>query len=55
MKIYTMYSVKIKHYSHIFKPTVKIYRHAVDFYMEKDKQYFYLLEGRKLCEQLYYH
>ena len=31
MKIFYTYSVKIKHYNHIFKDTVSIYRHAVDF------------------------
>ena len=31
MKMYTMYSVKIKHYNSIFKETVAIYRHAVDY------------------------
>lgn len=31
MRIYTTYSVKIKHYNHIFKDTVNIYRHAVDY------------------------
>lgn len=31
MRIYTTYSVKIKHYSHIFKDTVAIYRRAVDY------------------------
>lgn len=31
MKIYTLYSVKIKHYNHIFKETVAVYRKAVDF------------------------
>ena len=30
MKIFTTYSVKIKHYAHIFKDTVRIYRSAVD-------------------------
>lgn len=30
MKIFTAYSVKIKHYAHIFKDTVRIYRSAVD-------------------------
>ena len=33
MKIHSTYSVKIKHYNHIFKSTVEIYRHAVDFYI----------------------
>lgn len=31
MQIYTTYSVKIKHYNHIFKDTVSIYRRAVDY------------------------
>ena len=31
MKIYTTYSVKIKHYNSIFKYTVAVYRSAVDF------------------------
>jgi len=31
MRIYTTYKVKIKHYNHIFKDTVKIYRAAVDY------------------------
>ena len=31
MKIYTSYSVKIKHYNHIFKDTVTAYRNAVDY------------------------
>lgn len=31
MKIFSTYSVKIKHYSSIFKETVSVYREAVDF------------------------
>lgn len=31
MKIYSTYSVKIKHYNHIFKDTVSFYRKATDF------------------------
>lgn len=31
MQIYTTYKVKIKHYSHIFKDTVAVYRNAVDY------------------------
>lgn len=34
MKIFTTYSVKIKHYNHIFKNTVSIYRKAVDFFID---------------------
>lgn len=34
MKIFTTYSVKIKHYNHIFKDTVSIYRKAVDFFID---------------------
>ena len=31
MRIYTTYKAKIKHYNHIFKETVSIYRYAVDY------------------------
>jgi IS605 OrfB family transposase len=31
MDIFTAYDVKIKHYNHIFKDTVAVYRRAVDF------------------------
>lgn len=31
MRIYTTYKVKIKHYNHIFKNTIAIYRSAVDY------------------------
>ena len=34
MKIFSTYSVKIKHYNHIFKDTVAIYRDAVDFLID---------------------
>ncbi|WP_026658653.1 IS200/IS605 family accessory protein TnpB-related protein [Butyrivibrio sp. AC2005] len=34
MKITTTYKVKIKHYNHIFKATIRIYRKAVDFLIE---------------------
>ena len=34
MQIYTTYKVKIKHYNHIFKDTVSIYRKAVNFLIE---------------------
>ena len=33
MRIYTTYKVKIKHYNHIFKDTVRIYRNAVDYFI----------------------
>ena len=31
MRIYTTYKAKIKHYNHIFKDTVSMYRYAVDY------------------------
>ena len=31
MRIYTTYKVKIKHYNHIFKDTVRIYRNAAGY------------------------
>ena len=34
MKKFTSYSVRIKHYSHIFKDTVNLYRSAVDRLIE---------------------
>ncbi|MBE5961347.1 MAG: transposase [Lachnospiraceae bacterium] len=34
MKIYTTYKVKIKHYNHIFKDTIMIYRNAVDYLID---------------------
>lgn len=34
MRIFSTYSVKIKHYNHIFKDTVSVYRDAVDFLIE---------------------
>lgn len=34
MELYTTYSVKIKHYNHIFNETVYIYRNAVDFFID---------------------
>ena len=34
MHIYTSYSVKIKHYNSIFKDTVIVYRHAVDYLVD---------------------
>ena len=33
MDIYTSYSIKIKHYNHIFKETVALYRDAVNFFI----------------------
>ena len=34
MKLFSSYSVKIKHYNHIFQETVNLYRNAVDFLIE---------------------
>ncbi len=34
MKIYSTYSVKIKHYNRIFKETILVYRKAVDFLID---------------------
>ena len=34
MRIYSTYSIKIKHYSNIFKDTVSLYRKAVDFFID---------------------
>jgi len=34
MKITTCYAVKVKHFNHIFDDTIKLYRSAVDFFIE---------------------
>ena len=34
LQIYTTYKVKIKHYNHIFKDTIAVYRHAVDYLID---------------------
>lgn len=34
MRLFSSYSVKIKHYNHIFQETVNLYRNAVDFLIE---------------------
>ena len=34
MKIFSTYSVKIKHYNHILKETIEIYREAVDYLID---------------------
>lgn len=49
MKMYTTYSVKIKHYNSIFKETVVIYRHAVGYILNvclKNWEEMSSLEGR---------
>lgn len=48
MKLFSTYSVKIKHYNHIFKKTVSVYRDAVDFLVEvclNDWNYICQLKG----------
>lgn len=59
MKIMTKYGVKIKHYNHIFKDTVAIYRNAVDFLIDvclkewdNISQILYPLERRSYVEHL---
>ena len=34
MKIMTAYGVRIKHYNHILKDSIRIYRDAVDFLID---------------------
>ena len=34
MRIYSTYSVKMKHFNHIFKDTISVYREAVDFLID---------------------
>ena len=34
MRYYSLYSVKIKHYNHILKETVSLYRKVTDFFLQ---------------------
>ena len=58
MKITTTYKVKIKHYNHIFKDTVRIYRSAVDYIIKvclnewNDIQNLGSKEKYNYCEKL---
>ena len=54
MKIVSTYSVKIKHYNHIFRETISIYRKAVDFLIEvcqKEWEELSLINGPLLKQQ----
>lgn len=54
MKIVSTYSVKIKHYNHIFRETISIYRKAVDFLIEvcqKEWEALAVLNGSLLKQQ----
>ena len=53
MKIFTSYRKKIKHYNHIFKDTLRVYRAAVDFFIsvclnEWDQISFYKSANSKM-------
>ena len=61
MQIYTTYKVKIKHYNHIFKDTVAIYRNAVDYLIDvcnsnwdELSQIDGSLNKHKLCDTIAY-
>ena len=54
MKIFSTYSVKIKHYSSIFKETVSVYREAVDFLIGvcmNEWEYISAISGSLLRQQ----
>ena len=55
MKIFSTYSVKIKHCNHIFKGTVSVYRDAVDFLIEVCLNEWNVISGIKgnLLQQQY--
>ncbi len=55
MEIFSTYSVKIKHYNHIFKETFSLYREAVDFlYSCMFRTLGYPLSGKKQREKSQY-
>lgn len=45
MKIYSTYSIKIKHYNHIFDETVRLYRNAVDFFIDVCLKEWYFISA----------
>lgn len=47
MEIFSTYSVKIKHYNHIFKETVSLYQEAVDFYIHVCLEHWDMLSQEK--------
>ena len=58
MKIFSTYSVKIKHYNHIFKDTVSIYRKAVDFFIDvclTEWEYILPINGNVVRQQYVEH
>lgn len=52
MKIMTTYSIKIKHYNHIFKETVAVYRQAVDFLIKVCNEQWDVLSELNAYSQL---
>ena len=51
MNIFSSYKVKIKHYNHIFKETVNIYRSAVSFFIDICDKEWNVLESFKNLER----
>ena len=54
MQLFSTYCVKIKHYNHIFKDTISVYRHAVDFLIDvcrKEWDAIALIPGSLLQQQ----
>ena len=54
MQLFSTYRVKIKHYNHIFKDTISVYRHAVDFLIDvcrKEWDAIALIPGSLLQQQ----
>ena len=51
MRQYTSYKVKIKNYNKIFKPTVELYRSAVDFIIGVISSEWQIYEPLKHCTQ----
>lgn len=51
MNIFSSYKVKIKHYNHIFKQTIEIYRNAVSFFINVCDKEWNILEQLKSLER----
>ena len=54
MRCYSLYSVKIKHYNHILKETISLYRKAADFFLQVCLKEWDVLSTKTTHQKLLY-
>lgn len=54
MRYYSLYSVKIKHYNHILKETVSLYRKVTDFFLQVCLKEWDVLSTKTAHQKLLY-